>query len=80
MSGTTATEPSNRRERRHGPAPVVVAVHAPYVSRRGLLHDIYFARCRECGFYRRYQSTGFRICPCGAHYNVVVGAVVGSAA
>ena len=71
-----ATEPRNRQERRHGVPPVVVAVHAPYVSKRGLMHDMYFARCHACGFYRRYQSTGFRICPCGARYQLIAGAVI----
>lgn len=76
MSGITATEPPNRQARRHPDAPVVVAVHAPYVSKRGLFHDMYFARCSECGLYRRYQSTGLRICPCGARYQLVAGAVI----
>jgi hypothetical protein len=68
--------PQNRQQRRHPEPPIVVAVHAPYTSRRGLTHDLYFARCRECGYYRRYQALGLRICPCGAHHRLVQGSAI----
>lgn len=76
MDGPIAIKPQNRRERRHDIPPVAVAVHARTVSRRGLLSDLYIVRCCECGCYRRHQSLGLRVCPCGARYRLVEGAVI----